>query len=78
MSEQIEQLVIVADDLTGALDMAAPFCAPGSSVLVATLADALARNADVTAVSTRTRDVDPDAASRCVAPTLKDLTRDVE
>lgn len=71
MSEQIEQLVIVADDLTGALDMAAPFCAPDSSVVVATrpeaFADALARNADVTAVSTRTRDVDPDAASRCVA-----------
>ena len=59
--KQITGLVVIADDLTGALDATAPFRGSGLSVTVATapdaFAEALARGASVTAVSTRSREV---------------------
>lgn len=72
MKEQIDGLVVIADDLTGALDATAPFCGGGHRVVVATrpeaFAAALARGASVTAVSTRSREVAPDeAAARLTA-----------
>ncbi|MGL4310197.1 MAG: four-carbon acid sugar kinase family protein [Paracoccaceae bacterium] len=64
------RLVIVADDLTGALDAAAPFADKGMKVRVATCPDALAtaiHDADVLAVSTRSREIAADAARDAVA-----------
>lgn len=59
--EQISGLVVIADDLTGALDATAPFRGSGLTVAVATgpdaFGEALARGASVTAVSTRSREV---------------------
>ena len=56
-------LAIIADDLTGALDTAAPFAASPRGVAVASrpgaLAAALAADADVVAVSTRSREIAP-------------------
>lgn len=70
MTEQIPKLLIVADDLTGALDGAAAFCADGVSVVVAvrpeTLPQALASGADVVAVSTMSREVPAQLATRRV------------
>lgn len=67
------RLVIVADDLTGALDAAAPFADRGLVVRVATHGAALDRaaiGADVVAVSTRSREIAPDAARAAVASVL--------
>ncbi|MCA8880043.1 MAG: four-carbon acid sugar kinase family protein [Rhodobacteraceae bacterium] len=61
------RMVLIADDLTGALDAAAPFCGAGRRVAVATRLDALpaalAERAQVTAVSTRSREVPPEVAA---------------
>ncbi|TCS66487.1 uncharacterized protein YgbK (DUF1537 family) [Primorskyibacter sedentarius] len=79
MEGQIQRLVVIADDLTGALDTAGPFCAAQVSVVVATrpesFADALARGADVTAVSTRSREVGPKTAHARVAEVLTQVPR---
>lgn len=67
----ILQLIIVADDLTGALDAAAPFV--GGRVVVARtvagLQAAMATGADVVAVATGTRDLPP-AQAQAVMATL--------
>ncbi|CCO50307.1 conserved hypothetical protein [Vibrio nigripulchritudo SOn1] len=60
------RLLIIADDLTGALDTAVPFCSVNNKVLVAVsneaLADALQSDADIVAVSTRSREMDSEEA----------------
>jgi len=69
-------LAIIADDLTGALDAAAPFADRGIAVRVATRPDALDAalpGATVLAVSTRSREVAPDAARAAVAGVLARL-----
>nr|WP_249219097.1 four-carbon acid sugar kinase family protein [Loktanella sp. SALINAS62] len=62
-------MIIVADDLTGALDAAAPFAALGA--VVATGPDAFQAALDygkrIVAVSTRSRECDADTAARTVA-----------
>lgn len=72
--EQISGLVVIADDLTGALDATAPFCGSGLSVAVATgpdaFAEALVRGASVTAVSTRSREVSASVAAARVRAAL--------
>lgn len=59
-------VLIVADDLTGAVDSSAAFAARGMRVVAARspehLGAALEQGADVVAVSTRTREADADAA----------------
>lgn len=64
------QILIVADDLTGALDTATPFALAGRRVSCAVrpeaLAAALATNAEVVVVNTITRHVAPDIAARIV------------
>jgi D-threonate/D-erythronate kinase len=70
------QLAIIADDLTGALDAAAPFADRGLRVRVATRPDALAdalTGAEVVAVSTRSREIGPEAARATVAVVLAAL-----
>lgn len=70
------RLALIADDLTGALDAAAPFAAAGLRVRVATRPAALAEalnGADVVAVSTRSRDMAPADAARAVAGVLAAL-----
>ncbi len=71
------RLVIIADDLTGALDSAAPFAAVPGGVRVATcpgaLAAALATSPGVLAVSTRSREISADAAQAQVAQVLAEL-----
>jgi D-threonate/D-erythronate kinase len=61
------ELAIIADDLTGALDAAAPFAMRGLKTVVAlspaALAEAVAAGARVVGVSTDSREVDPDTAS---------------
>lgn len=64
------QVVIIADDLTGALDAAAPFAGRRLRTVAVTRPDgldaALASDAAVIAVSTGSREIDPDeAAQRC-------------
>lgn len=64
-------LCIIADDLTGALDAAAPFAGRGLSVRVAlspaALPDVLSAGADVVAVNTASREIPEDAAVARVA-----------
>lgn len=64
------ELAIIADDLTGALDSAAPFAMRGISTAVALgvggLAEALASGARVVGVSTDSREVPADAAHEAV------------
>ncbi len=71
------QLAVVADDLTGALDAAAPFAAAGLAVAVATrigaLPAALATGASVVAVSTRSREMAAGEARSAVAAALAAL-----
>jgi len=75
------QLAIVADDLTGALDAAAPFAARGMKVEVAlhpgTLAKILTEGADVIAVSTGSRELSPQEAQAAVALAVSGLPRGV-
>lgn len=75
------RLAVIADDLTGALDAAAPFAARGIKTVVALgpagLDAALASGADVVGVSTNSREGLPDAAGRAVAACLKRLPADL-
>lgn len=68
-------LVIIADDLTGALDAAAPFCALDRKVIVATdidyLEEAFLQNAQVIAVSTGSRDKTPEEAFELTSRAVK-------
>ncbi|MDF0600280.1 four-carbon acid sugar kinase family protein [Psychromarinibacter sp. C21-152] len=68
------RLAIIADDLTGALDTAAPFTASPGGVVVATRPEALRvaldRRPAVVAVSTRSREMPARAAREAVAATL--------
>ncbi len=70
-------LAIVADDLTGALDAAAPFASDTTRVVVATrpeaLSEAVSSGADVVAVSTRSREISADKAKATVKAVLADL-----
>lgn len=70
MLKTIKKLLIIADDLTGALDGAAAFCSATTQVAVATSLDsldaALTSGADVVAVSTQSREVLPEEAFRRV------------
>jgi D-threonate/D-erythronate kinase len=74
------QIVIVADDLTGALDASSPFALAGLRCVAATgpahLAEALLQGADVVAVSTNSREL-PEAEAaeilRAVAVALRDV-----
>lgn len=65
---------IIADDLTGALDAAAPFAMRGISTAVAldveALPEALATGAQIIGVSTDSREIAPDAANEAVAKAL--------
>lgn len=69
-------LAIIADDLTGALDAAAPFCG-GTSIAVATRPEAVdaavAKKASVVSVSTRSREIPGDQAKRRVDRVLAAL-----
>jgi uncharacterized protein YgbK (DUF1537 family) len=71
MNGHFERLLIVADDLTGALDTAAPFAANGKNVIVvanqAFIGDAMASDADVITVTTRSREIPAEEAARLVA-----------
>jgi uncharacterized protein YgbK (DUF1537 family) len=75
----MSRLAIIADDLTGALDAAAPFAARGLSTVVAlsaqALPDALARNADVVGVSTDSREISANQARAQVASVVAALPR---
>ncbi|MGV8834220.1 MAG: four-carbon acid sugar kinase family protein [Devosia sp.] len=68
------RLGVVADDLTGALDAAAPFAARGIATVVALgpegMAAALASGADVVGVSSNSREASPEAAGQNVARCL--------
>ncbi len=64
-------LILIADDLTGAFDSAAPFAARGMPTVVAlhpaALTEALATGAQVVAVTTQSREIAADAAAARVA-----------
>ncbi|GLQ56964.1 four-carbon acid sugar kinase family protein [Devosia nitrariae] len=64
------RLAIIADDLTGALDSAAPFAMRGLRTLVALtpagLQEALGQGADIVAASADSRELAPDAARAAV------------
>lgn len=67
MTQKImKKILIIADDLTGALDGAAAFCSATTLVVVAisldSLDSALNSKADVVAVSTQSREVSPEEA----------------
>lgn len=71
------QLAIIADDLTGALDAAAPFAGRGLATIVVAnpsdLEEALAEAPAVLSVSTRSREITPDDAMREVARVVEAL-----
>lgn len=71
------RLAIIADDLTGALDSAVAFAGERGGVVAATgpdfLSRALAREPDVLAVSTRSREVDAATAQARVSTVLAAL-----
>lgn len=71
------KLVIIADDLTGALDTSTPFVEAGLTVAVAvevgSLAAALAGGPDVVAISTGSRALAPTDATACVKAALAAL-----
>lgn len=75
------KLVIIADDLTGALDAAAPFSGISGGVVVATrldaLKDALRSGAGVVAVSTRSREIPAEEARSHVAAAMAMLPQAV-
>lgn len=70
-------LAIIADDLTGALDAAAPFAMRGISTVVAlspaALPEALARGARIVSVSTDSREIAPAAARSAVQMAVEAL-----
>lgn len=67
-------MIIVADDLTGALDAAAPFASRGLRTVVGTRPDAaaaaLSRGGDVVSLNTASRDLTPQSARERVAQVL--------
>lgn len=71
------RLAIIADDLTGALDSAAPFAMRGERTMVAVtphaLKDVLATGAPVIAVSTDSRELSPEAARARVCEAIAEL-----
>src|SRR5690554_2992690 len=71
------RVAIIADDLTGALDVCAPFARRGLRSRVAVspsgLADALDRGGDVICVNTASRELDAEAASRIVRHVASEL-----
>lgn len=71
------RLAIIADDLTGALDAAAPFAARGLRVTVALRAGhigaALAQAPDILAVTTASREIAPPAATEATRLALRAL-----
>jgi uncharacterized protein YgbK (DUF1537 family) len=71
------ELAIIADDLTGALDAAAPFAMRGIKTSVALRASALPQavgsGAKVVGVSTHSRDIPPDQAREAVRTALEAL-----
>jgi uncharacterized protein YgbK (DUF1537 family) len=71
------RLAIVADDLTGALDVSAPFAVRGLRVVVATTpsgtAAAIASGAGVVCVNTASREIPAEAAVAVVAATSRQL-----
>ncbi|ATN37568.1 hypothetical protein ACO34A_27745 (plasmid) [Rhizobium sp. ACO-34A] len=71
------KLCIIADDLTGALDSGAPFAGRGMSTAVAfepeAVGEALATGAEIIAVSTRSREIEPEKAAAAVRVVLKQL-----
>jgi len=75
------RLAIVADDLTGALDAAAPFAARGLSTVVALgpdgLVAALSSGAEVIGVSTDSREIAPHRARQAVADCVSRLPMDL-
>ena len=70
-------VLIIADDLTGALDSSVAFAGPGRSVLVARNPDAipqiLSQSPDVLAVNTASRECDAEEAAQRVAAALTRL-----
>ncbi|MCG5487168.1 MAG: four-carbon acid sugar kinase family protein, partial [Sinorhizobium meliloti] len=68
-------LVILADDLTGALDSAAPFAGRGLHTEVALALDsvdaALADGPDILVVNVKCREVSPDEARKATSDFLK-------
>ncbi|WP_113448141.1 four-carbon acid sugar kinase family protein [Rhizobium cremeum] len=73
------KLCIIADDLTGALDSAAPFAGRGMQTAVAfepeAVDEALATGAEIIAVSTRSREVASEKAVAAVGAVLKQLPK---
>lgn len=73
-------LLILADDLTGALNSAVGFAAPGRRVIFLrkpeAAAEALKSGPDVLAISTASREIPPDDAARRVEQVLSLLDRD--
>lgn len=71
------KLAIIADDLTGALDAAAPFCGVVGGVWVATrpedFGQALTMEGGVVSVSTRSREISSEDARRRMAQVLADI-----
>lgn len=71
------KLIIIADDLTGAFDASAPFCSSQTLVLIATspehLPEALKRGADIIAVSSQSREIEPRAAYDKVAQIVSQI-----
>ncbi|WP_185961177.1 four-carbon acid sugar kinase family protein [Telmatospirillum sp. J64-1] len=71
------KLLIVADDLTGALDSSVPFAERGLRVLVALrpdgIAEAMRQEPDILAVSTGSREASPEAARGSVEAVLSQL-----
>ncbi|MBW3631430.1 MAG: hypothetical protein KY456_00240, partial [Chloroflexi bacterium] len=59
------RLVIIADDLTGATDTGACFADAGLATVIS-LSGAVIPNADVTVLSTESRDLEADAAARAI------------
>ena len=77
----LEQWVIIADDLTGALDAAGPFAEHGVPVRAAlsppSLPEALASGEGIVAVSTKSREVSADEARKAIRQGLEALPPEV-
>jgi uncharacterized protein YgbK (DUF1537 family) len=76
------RLCIIADDLTGALDAAAPFAGRGMAVCVAlspsAIAKALTENSEILAINTCSRDLGQGMATAAVAAAIAALPSGVE
>ena len=77
----MSQWAIVADDLTGALDAAAPFAARGLRTLVAldatAVPDCLAQAPDILGLCSNSREIGADAAAAAVKACLAQLPADI-